>query len=309
MNSNGEGDDHVLRLREACGLQLRKKNQLVSAEVDFGTPQIHLVVLISVQLGRDCHLVPSWWFFSLRVFKGLTQMTVRENVRVDLGATLTQVGWLSRTPVDFQQAVLAQCIAQQRSAGDPLYYTGDEVGGIFGIVSGTVEIASIHSNEDAYFVHLAQAGTWIGEASVLTGVTRRISAAARTDCIVAYLPLAAITAIVTRHPEYWRYVGMLAVEHNNLATSGGADLMLRDVERRCLAVLLRVSGCRFRTPGSDDHPEAVISQEELAAMANLSRKSVGDILRKHEQLGHIELGYRTITVKAPNALRAIVMGG
>lgn len=235
-------------------------------------------------------------------------MTVREHVRVDLSATLTRRGWLSRTPPDFQQAVLTQCIAQQRSAGDPLYYSGDEVGGMFGVVSGTIEMASIHSNDDAYFLHLGQAGTWFGEASVLTGTPRVVSASARTDCVVAYLSLTAITSIVTREPKFWRHLGVLAVEHNAMAISGGADLMLRDVERRCIAVLLRVSGCRFREPGSDEHPEAVMSQEELASMANLSRKSVGDILRKYELLGHIELGYRTIVVKAPNALRAVVLG-
>mgnify|MGYP003450938299 FL=1 len=234
-------------------------------------------------------------------------MTVREYVRVDLAATLTRRGWLSRTPPDFQQAVLEQCVAQRRSAGDPLYYSGDAVGGMFGVVSGTVEIASEHSNDDAYFVHLAQSGTWIGEASVLTGTPRAISAAARTDCVLAFLSLAAINAIVTRHPEYWRQVGILAVEHNSLATSGGADLMLRDVERRCLAVLLRLGGCRFSVSDSSQHPEAVVTQEEIAAMANLSRKSVGDILRKHEQNGHIELGYRTIRILAAGTLRAIVM--
>ena len=233
-------------------------------------------------------------------------MTVRELVRGDMGATLSRRGWLSRTPSDFQQAVLEHCVVQRRSAGEPLYYSGDEIGGMFGVIDGTVEIASGFGNPDAYIVHLAQAGFWIGEGSILIGKPRMITAAARTDATLAYLPLVALRGMVIATPEYWRYLGQLSVEHNNLSTSGAADLMIRDVDRRCIAVLLRLAGCRFRINDGDARPEVVVSQEELAAMANLSRKSVGDVLRPLEQAGVIELGYRSIRINLPHKLREIL---
>jgi len=222
---------------------------------------------------------------------------------------LLRYGWLSRTPPAFSALVLDRCVPVKRAAGEPLFYVGDEVGGLYGVVSGVMQIASRYASDDVQIVHLGHTGYWVGLGSAFTGTARQVGIAARSDFVVAYVSPAAINTIAAAGVDYWRHLAALTVENVNLAICAAADLMIRDVERRCLAVLLRVSDCRFAVPIGNPAQFAPITQDELAAMANLSRNAAGAVLRKYAGSGAIELGYRTIKVLKPQALRAIVNGG
>ena len=53
------------------------------------------------------------------------------------------------------------------------------------------------------------------------------------------------------------------------------DLMIGDSERRCAAVLLRLSGRSFADAEGPDEIDVPITQDDLAGAANLSRSSAG----------------------------------
>jgi CRP-like cAMP-binding protein len=82
--------------------------------------------------------------------------------------------------------------------------------------------------------------------------------------------------------------------------------MIRDSKRRCIASILRLADCRFSDRPGGRPIEAPLSQEELAAISNLSRTSVSTIVRDLEDAGLITLGYRTIVLVDTDRLRAIV---
>ena len=88
-----------------------------------------------------------------------------------------------------------------------------------------------------------------------------------------------------------------------------ADLLIRDSERRCAAVLLRMAGRRFADPDDTTPVDALLTQDELAGAANMSRNSVGTMLKRLAARGLIELGYRTMVVMSPAALRSFVEHG
>jgi CRP/FNR family cyclic AMP-dependent transcriptional regulator len=88
-----------------------------------------------------------------------------------------------------------------------------------------------------------------------------------------------------------------------------ADLLIRDSERRCAAVLLRLGGRRFAGPDDEEPVEVPVMQDELAGAANLSRNSVGTMLQRLKGRGLVEPGYRGIAIRAPKALRAFVDWG
>jgi DNA-binding GntR family transcriptional regulator len=52
-----------------------------------------------------------------------------------------------------------------------------------------------------------------------------------------------------------------------------------------------------------------LTQDELAGAANMSRNSVGTMLKRLAARGLVELGYRSLTVVSPAALRAFVERG
>jgi len=111
---------------------------------------------------------------------------------------------------------------------------------------------------------------------------------------------------LSERPEWWRFFLQPAIIYGDVSQTVAADLLIRDSERRCAAVLLRLSGHRFASPTDRQPVEVSLAQDELAGAANLSRNSTGTMLRRLGSRGLIELGYRGITVSNPSALRAFV---
>ena len=78
------------------------------------------------------------------------------------------------------------------------------------------------------------------------------------------------------------------------------------ITSRCIAVLLRLGGCRLSSPPDSRPIEINLSQEDIAFMSNLARTTVGAVLRKLEAMGLLEQSYRRLRILAPDALRAML---
>jgi hypothetical protein len=98
----------------------------------------------------------------------------------------------------------------------------------------------------------------------------------------------------------------LSIIYGDVSQNIAADLLIRDSERRCAAVLLRLGGRRLAGPGDKEQVEVPVTQSDLAGAANLSRNSAGTMLQRLAACGLIEQGYRSVAVRAPRALRAFV---
>jgi CRP/FNR family transcriptional regulator, cyclic AMP receptor protein len=80
--------------------------------------------------------------------------------------------------------------------------------------------------------------------------------------------------------------------------------MQRDHVARCVAVLLRLAGCRRSSATPSPVSEIDLSQD--ATLANVARTTAGAVMRNLETAGHIEQAYRRIRILAPDALRAML---
>jgi len=215
-------------------------------------------------------------------------------------------GWLRHTPGWFRRTVLDRCLLQQFKTGTPVYAIGDEPGGMFGIVTGGLGISIAPGEQGPYTAHFGIPGTWFGEIAAFTRQPRRVGLIATRDTELLHLPLHAIDEIVTREPVAWRFLGLVTIDHLDLAMGGSDDLMIRDHTKRFVAVLLRAGNCRRLSPLNGQPIEIDVNHEDLAHMANVARTTAGAILRKLESEGHLELSYRRIGILAPDALRKIL---
>ncbi len=228
----------------------------------------------------------------------------------DEGMTiLRNGGWLSPTPAEFQQAILSRCDWQSLEAGAPIQEGGEEEGELIGLAHGIVEMRTILGRADTPLMHFAHPVFWFGYVPILIGRPRRVAAAAKTPVWLARIPQATVRALLAERPEWWRHLMQLSIIYGDVSQTIAADLLIRDSERRCAAVLLRLAGRRFAGPEDKEPVEVPITQTELAGAANLSRNSVGTMLQRLKARGLIELGYRGMTIRAPAALRAFVDGG
>ena len=225
-------------------------------------------------------------------------------------ALLRDRGWLSGTPAEFQRAILLRLNWQSLEAGAPIQEGGEEVGELVGLARGVVEIRPILGRADTPIVHFAHPVFWFGYVPIVVpGGPRRLAATAKTPLWLGRVPQAAVRTLLAQRPEWWRELTRLSIIYGDVAQNVAADLLIRDSERRCAAVLLRLGGRRF--PGSEDEQpvEIPVTQDELAGAANLSRNSISTMLQRLKGRRLVEPGYRTMTICSAKALRAFVDEG
>ena len=218
-------------------------------------------------------------------------------------------GWLSLTPPEFRSAILSRCGWQSYDPGAPIQTGGEESGELIGLAQGVIEMRTILGPAETPIMHFAHPPFWFGYVPVFTDRPRRIAVSAKTKVWVGRVSQIDLSALLTERPQWWRHLFYLAIVYGDVSQTVAADLLIRDSERRCAAVLLRLGGRRFPTPDDKRPSEVQVTQSELAGAANLSRNSVGTMLHRLAARGLIELGYRGVTVVSPAALRALVDEG
>ena len=168
-------------------------------------------------------------------------------------------------------------------------------------------VSIVQGERGPYLAHFARPGDWIGLACALTGQPRKVGLATARDASVLHLPLPAIHEIVGQNPAAWRFLALLPLGHLDVAIGAADDLLIRDHFKRCVAVLLRLAGCRLASPSGAPPVDVDVNQEDLAAMANLARTTAGAVLRKLEAAGQICAAYRRVRILDPDALRAMLV--
>lgn len=217
-------------------------------------------------------------------------------------------GWFGRAPREFQKAILAHCEWTVGSAGQPVYQTADERADLVAVVDGTVEIYSRFGIGDNPLLHLAHEGFWAGYGSVIAGEAPRATIIARVDTLLARVPRRTLHELLAARPEWWRVMSTAAMEYGDIATAAFADLLIPDNARRCACTVLRIAGLRPPRRAHPDRRDVIVTQGELAAMVNLSRTTLVQILHQFERSGLIEQGYRQLRVVDPEALTALALG-
>lgn len=229
-------------------------------------------------------------------------------VEIERGnALMFNNSWISASPPEFRAALLSRTLWRRHDPGDVLARPGDTAADIFGLASGTMAFTTAKGPAETRLTHIMHPGDWFGVVPILTGGGRSGEISLRTSGLVARVTGAAIEAMTAEQPRWWREIGRLSVLFAQIAAGAAADLMITDNRQRCAATLLRLAGVRHRDGVAGPGPVvAQLGQDELGAVANLSRNSVGRILKQLEASGLVSVAYRAITLPDPGALRRMV---
>lgn len=219
---------------------------------------------------------------------------------------LASEGWLSQVAPAFRDALLPMARWHRAEAGTYLTHAGDEAGDLIGVAEGTVAFTPTEGLPSTPTMHVAEAVVWMGYGPLVKPMARIVTAEARRPVLFASFAQARVQALLHREPSGWQAIARLAAEFGLLSSLMAADLLIPASDQRCAAVLLRFAGQRFAGPRDGLEVTVPVTQEELAAAANLSRNSAGAILRRFAAQGWIATGYGGIRVLQPVRLRAIL---
>lgn len=215
--------------------------------------------------------------------------------RQDIETALRQNGWFQRQMPKLQQALADAAIAVHAEAGRWLYDAGDEAFGLYGIISGTVSIhiqmKQVAGIEGDYALsNIVGPSAIFGYAGRLVGKRRLVTAVVRDEARLFYISEARIEAIAREQPDLWLHFAELASEQLVEATRAMV------VNARATPAL-RVAMHLRAMIGQSGPPHVVnITQDELAELTGLSRKTVNLVLADMERSGRLVTRYRSIQV-------------
>ncbi len=218
-----------------------------------------------------------------------------------------EVGWLTKQPADFREECLSQGRIVTARRGEVIYREGDAGLSIYGLMSGALAALIGPPRLVPRLANISGPGTWFGMGPVLTGNPRTLEFRALSDCQLLMVPGPVVEQLSNARPEYARAIGALAMIGSDFAARVAGELLIPSSARRIAAILLRIA--------APDSAEArvgregiVVTQSQLAEMANVSRNVANGVLCRLRDAGWIETSYGRVSVRDQAALAAYAYG-
>lgn len=214
----------------------------------------------------------------------MSQTLIRRTEAEDI---LSRRGWLSMQPAEFRKDVLRRSILLHFPAGDVVYRFGDDPGGIFGLVEGTLTINTALPEHTPQLIHIGQPGAWTGEGCFVTRGPRMIELRTLSDTWMMHLGLDQMDRIAAGNPAAVRAFSQILIASVQVLLHVIHDLQKPEPARRIASVICR-AGAEGKT--------LPLSQTEIGQMSNTSRKQVNAALARFVANGWIKTDYRAVTM-------------
>jgi CRP-like cAMP-binding protein len=238
----------------------------------------------------------------------------------EAGRILLRRGWLAEIDPALAAAVLQAGRTLLLRKGDGLYNPEDNPGGMYGVVSGGMLMATEGRDGLPLAGHIARRCHWFGYGSVLDRQRRSMIISANEPTVLLHVPLAELERLRAEQPGANRAFGKLATLGEALYLATVADLLIRDTDRRLAGVLMRVSGAEpppyspgYRPSAAElalwFEPEGVpLTQALLAELANASPHTVARFVDRAGKAGLIDWRYGRVRILDVQALAAFAAG-
>ena len=204
---------------------------------------------------------------------------------------VSDVGWLSRQPLEFREALLDRCVLRTYALGESLFGLDDPPGGVYGVAEGFVDALIASSVGPPFLGFIGSAGWWVGEAAAITRTHHRAELRPRSATQAYYLSLTKFQELTPADPRAFPSFSELTITHMDNAFMLASALAAPDTGSRVVATLYRLAGA-FRE--IDDQFELPCRQSEIAEMAGMSRNTAGPVLRDLASGGLIQIGRNLI---------------
>lgn len=224
-----------------------------------------------------------------------------------LAAVFARRGWLAQQSSPVQAAFLAHGRPLPLPTGGVAFREGDDLGGIFGVVTGGMGVSGSNRRAGPLLGHVMRPGDWFGPGPVLRRQPRSLTFAAIAPSLLWHLDLAALVALRIVLPDLDRHLGSLAISGADLTSRALVDALIPEADRRVAATLLRVTAVEEGVE-PDDAEGFTLTQAQLGEMANVSRKYINLILLDMQRRGWVRLGYRRIAIRDAAALHRLAVG-
>lgn len=211
---------------------------------------------------------------------------------------LAQAGWLAGQTPALTEALLAQGRLVRLGAGQWAQAEGDEETGLLVVVEGAVQLYCQAPGDREVLVGHVEAGAALGQTMRFGGGPRIVTAISVAPSLLLLVADSALERIGHGQPDIWRAVASLVYAQLRLTVRAGAETVSLPPRQRLASRL------RLLTRATERQGPVVLhlSQQALAELIGVTRKTVNICLAEFVRQGLVELGYGRITVTDPRGL-------
>ena len=196
--------------------------------------------------------------------------------------------WFSAQKPALRAAILARARIARVDGGQWIYGTGDALNGLYGVLEGTVHLLMTLPDGETRLLDVVSSGQFFGQPARFGGGPRLVTAIAGEASRLLHVPDQALADIAREQPDVWRnFAGLLYGQLAGALMLAGILLHLPP-PRRVAARLALLAQARDTVH---------VTQDQLAEMVGLSRKTVNGHLRSLEKRGVIACAYGQIRIR------------
>lgn len=198
--------------------------------------------------------------------------------------------WLTPYGEDLAEALLADGQLARLAAGRWAQAEGDESAGVLVVIDGAVDLYCQAPGDREVRFGQSGPGAALGQSVAFGGGPRIVTAVCAQDSLVLRVSDAGLERIARTRPQIWRAVAALVYLQLRGAVRQAVEAVALPPRQRLASRLLMLARSR-RAP-----PRLALSQQALAEMVGLSRKTVNGQLADFAREGLIALDYGAVEV-------------
>ncbi len=212
-------------------------------------------------------------------------------------------GWFSERSPKTRARLGAIAKLRSFAKNDRVYLAGDKPNGVFGLISGSLNLSVPRADGEDYTVHRAGTGFWFGDLALFSQGTRLVSIHAAEPTLMVQLPVHDLRKLVEVDPGL--YADFYAVTYENFRTAFQiiSNLAMPSADKRVADRLL----LELKTRG-DAQGWIPLSQSELASLAAVSVPTLKRVMRRFADALLINHRYARIQVLNREALARLCRG-
>ena len=203
---------------------------------------------------------------------------------------LSAAGWLAPYGPALAEALLAEGQLARLAAGRWAQAEGDEETGLLAVIEGAVDLYCQAPGDRQVRFNQAGPGAALGQSVAFGGGPRIVTAVCAQDSLLLRVSDAGLERIARTRPEIWRALAGLVYLQLRGAVHLAADAISLPPRQRLASRLAAMVRSRLGPP------RLPLSQQALAEMVGLSRKTVNGLLAEFARERLIALDYGAVEV-------------
>jgi len=214
---------------------------------------------------------------------------------------------LAAVPPVYRKAVLDQCERRTARKGQVIWRQGESADFVAFIVSGKAMSSYQGRNGKTGTTGFWCPGDMLGAADIATPGTRQQTVRCLQDCVIQTLSFERLDDLVRRFPELAQAIIRALSARLRWVAQLAVMLETQSAQARICGVLLSLSE-RFAAPSDEGVLiDLQLTNEDLAAIAGVSRQFANSTLQELQKRGLISSGGRKLVLKDVKALEDLTL--